>query len=79
MAGGAPDRPVSIHNLKPLPKEKHQLNKPQEYHPVGEPVKKKQYRPVVPRNFTSGYDTYLERRAAKDITDLSVFSLDEII
>ena len=51
------------------------LEKPKEYHPIGEPVKKKQYRPVVPRYFPRGYDMYLERRKVLVPKDLAVHSL----
>jgi hypothetical protein len=41
-----------------LPKDKKKLNKPADYHPVGEP-KKKMYRPAVPKIFYLGYDVFL--------------------
>jgi hypothetical protein len=42
-----------------LPEDKKKLNKPADYHPVGEPKKKKMYRPAVPKIFYSGYDVFL--------------------
>lgn len=56
---GSRENPFVVPNLVPLPIKNHVLNKPQEYHPIGEPKKKKQYRPVVPKVFLSGYDAYL--------------------
>jgi hypothetical protein len=79
QGGYSEENPLTIDNLKPLPDAKHVLNKPQEYHPVGEPVKKKMYRPVVPRYFASGYDIYTERRKQKNPIDLAVRSIDEIV
>ena len=55
-------QPVDIPTLVPLSEERHVLNKPQEYHSIGEPKKNKMYRPVVPKVFEkSGYDEFLNR------------------
>ena len=61
LKGGSADNPVNVPNLRPLPEDKYEFSKYVEYHPIGEIPKKKQYRPVVPRQFVSGYDTYLMR------------------
>ena len=54
-----------------LPPSKHVLNKPKPYKPL-EPLKKKMYRPPVPRMFMSGFDEFLSRRAKNKIGEIDL-------
>ncbi len=62
------------------------LNKPRPYKPI-EPLKKKMYRPPVPRVFKGGFDEFLARRANNKVAnesgvgeiDLGVWTIDEVV